>query len=268
MSKIDTLLKSGFRFNKGLGQNFLSDTNLLSAIALDAGVGESDIVLEIGVGAGTLSNELAKKAKKVIAFEIDDNLIPFLKEHLHDNVRLVHKDILKTGHDEILELVEGASFKVVANLPYYITTPIIFYFLESSLPVSSITIMVQKEVADRMVAVPKTSDYGALSLAIKARCNSKITRIVKRNMFIPPPNVDSAVVHMDVVGEHDKDVAKVIKSLFLMRRKTAINNLMSGAGRTRGQLEEIFKELGFSLMARGEEFGIEDIRKLTNALKQ
>jgi len=264
MSNIQTLLKQGFKFNKGLGQNFISDTNLLSAIVCDAEANENDLVLEIGAGAGTLTNEIAKKAKNVIAFEVDDNLIPFLRENLLGNVQLIHKDILKTSHDEILLLIKNKPFKVVANLPYYITTPIIFYFLESSLPVQSITIMVQKEVASRMAATKKTADYGALSLAIKSRCESKITRSVSRKMFMPPPNVDSAVVHMKVMREFDPKQSKIIKYLFLMRRKTAINNLMRGTGKTRAELEKIFGDLGFGLMVRGEELGIEEVKKLQN----
>jgi len=262
MNTIQKLLKQGFKFNKGLGQNFISDTNLLSAIVCDAEVNENDLVLEIGAGAGTLTNEIAKKAKKVIAFEVDDKLIPFLKENLPQNVELLHKDILKASYDEILQLTQNKTFKVVANLPYYITTPIIFYFLESNLSVQSITIMVQKEVANRMVATKKTADYGALSLAIKARCESKITRAVSRKMFMPPPNVDSAVVHMQVMREYDPKLSKIIKYLFLMRRKTAINNLMSGTGKTRAELEKIFNEIGFDLMVRGEELGIEDVRRV------
>ncbi|MCL2556412.1 MAG: 16S rRNA (adenine(1518)-N(6)/adenine(1519)-N(6))-dimethyltransferase RsmA [Firmicutes bacterium] len=264
--KIDDLIKQGFKFNKGLGQNFILDTNLLSAIVNDAGIDNDSVILEIGVGAGTLTGEIAKKAKKVIAFEIDDNLIPFLKETLPSNVQLIHQDILKVSHQSILDLVEGKKFKVVANLPYYITTPIIFLFLESMLPLDSITIMVQKEVANRMVALPKTSDYGALSLAIKARCDSRITRIVNRKMFIPPPNVDSAVVHMQIKNPYDEFLSKVIKNLFLMRRKTAINNLMSGFLMNRQKLEAIFNELGFNLMIRGEELGLEQVKNLARKL--
>jgi len=311
MSKVETLVAKGFRFNKALGQNFISDTNLLRAIVSDAEVGADDTVVEIGAGAGTLTAEIAAAARKVIAFEIDKNLIPFLQENFSgSSVDIKHMDILKTPHnlksllvhgeygndydkdidckcdnisgdsykscnsggskcDKTVEFSDSTAgqkrFKVVANLPYYITTPVIFHFLESGLAVDSITIMVQEEVARRIVARPRTADYGALSVAVAARCNAKITRLVSRNMFTPRPNVDSAVVRLKIEREYDPILSKVIKTLFVMRRKTAVNNL-TAAGISKAVIEDVFAELKLPPLSRGEEFDVDVVRGIKDGL--
>jgi len=283
MGKIEELVAQGFRFNKALGQNFISDTNLLRAIVADSALNAQDTVVEVGAGAGTLTAEIAKAAGRVVAFEVDKSLIPFLHKELSGfpNIHVQHTDILKASYALLEELTayggsspdnktgaqgaEGKRFKVVANLPYYITTPVIFYFLESVLAVDSITIMVQEEVARRIVARPKTADYGALTAAVAARCSAKITRLVSRNMFTPRPNVDSAVVNLKVEREYDPVLSKVIKSLFAMRRKTAVNNL-TAAGIHKAAVEDVFTELNISLLARGEEFSVDIVREIKNGL--
>lgn len=296
MNKIEALTGRGFKFNKALGQNFITDSNLLRAITDDAGITVADTVVEIGAGAGTLTAELAIKAKRVLTFEVDQNLLPFLSENLsaYNNVQIFMRDILRTPHNELSELIaekKGSSskeltennsaqsnskesdvannpfFKVVANLPYYITTPVLFYFLESGLAVESITVMVQSEVAKRMTAKPATADYGALTLAIAARSRAQITRFVSRNMFTPRPNVDSAVVRLDILSPFDAHLSRVIKSLFAMRRKTAVNNLSAGFNLPKAVCGEILSKAGLSEIARGEEFGIEEVKRIATLLK-
>ena len=189
-----------FKFKHSLGQNFLSDTNLLRAIVNDSGVTNFDNVLEIGVGAGALTRELANVAGKVVAIEVDRSLQPTLDKLAseYDNLSIVYANVLKLQIQEVADFFYGEPFHVVANLPYYITTPIIFYLLESTLPVRSITIMVQQEVAERIVAEPGTKDYGAITPILQLYGQSKITRYVDRRMFTPAPNVDSAVVHLNI----------------------------------------------------------------------
>ena len=196
-----------FHFNKALGQNFITDANLLDAIVADSGITSDDTVVEIGTGAGTLTRAIAKVAKKVYSFEVDRNLQPVLALSLQgvDNAEVIFRDVLKMKDDELKSVV-GDSFKVVANLPYYITTPLAMRFIESSLDVKSVTIMVQKEVALRFVAKPNTADYSAITLAIEMAGNAQITRNVSRNMFFPSPNVDSAVVRIDIDRTDRKSV--------------------------------------------------------------
>ena len=195
----DILISKGFHYNKALGQNFITDGNLLSAIVSDSGVDSGDTVVEIGTGAGTLTRAIAAKAKKVFSFELDKNLISVLDLSLKglDNVEVIFKDVLKMTDGELKEIV-GGEFKVVANLPYYVTTPMIMRFLESGLDVKSITVMVQKEVADRFIATVGSKEYAAVSLAVQMRGEARVTRIVGRQMFFPMPNVDSAVVKIVV----------------------------------------------------------------------
>lgn len=265
----DVIQSCDFHFNKNLGQNFISDTNLLDAIVSDSGVGADDIVVEIGTGAGTLTRELSKKVKKVYSFEVDKNLASVLNLTLQgiDNVEVIFKDILKMSDDEISEIV-GDKFKVVANLPYYITTPLAMRFLESSLNVESLTIMVQKEVADRFVAKSNTKDYSAITLAIEIVGNATITRNVSRQMFFPSPNVDSAVVRIDVdrnklVGEDVDLIKKLVRSAFLMRRKTLANNLSQAFSLTKEEATNIIEKAGFSPLIRGEALSLEDYIKLS-----
>ncbi len=262
-----------FRFNKALGQNFITDSNLLDAIVADSGINGDDTVVEIGTGAGTLTRAIAKVAKKVYSFEVDKNLQPVLALSLQgvDNAEVVFRDVLKMKDDELRSIV-GDKFKVVANLPYYITTPLAMRFIESSLDVRSITIMVQKEVALRFVAKPNTADYSAITLAIEMAGNAKITRNVSRNMFFPAPNVDSAVVRIDIDrakldGENVALLHKLVRSSFAMRRKTLANNLSVAFQIDKQEAGKLIEEAGFSPMVRGEALSLDDYKKLTKTLE-
>lgn len=263
-----------FRFNKALGQNFITDGNLLDAIVADSGIEEGDIVVEIGTGAGTLTRSIAKIAKKVYSFEVDKNLQPVLALSLQgvDNVEVIFRDILKMKDDEVKEIV-GGKFKVVANLPYYITTPLAMRFIESTLDVESLTIMVQKEVADRFVAKPNTADYSAITLAIEMAGDAKITRNVSRNMFYPSPNVDSAVVRIDINrnkldGENAPLLRKLVRSSFAMRRKTLANNLSVAFGINKQDATALIEKAGFAPMVRGEALSLEDYKTLARVLEK
>lgn len=262
-----------FRFNKALGQNFITDSNLLDAIVADSGINGDDTVVEIGTGAGTLTRAIAKVAKKVYSFEVDKNLQPVLALSLQgvDNAEVVFRDVLKMKDDELRSIV-GGKFKVVANLPYYITTPLAMRFIESSLDVRSITIMVQKEVALRFVAKPNTADYSAITLAIEMAGDAKITRNVSRNMFFPAPNVDSAVVRIDIDrakldGENVALLHKIVRSSFAMRRKTLANNLSVAFQIDKQEAGKLIEEAGFSPMVRGEALSLDDYKKLTKTLE-
>ncbi len=262
-----------FHFNKALGQNFITDANLLDAIVADSGITSDDTVVEIGTGAGTLTRAIAKVAKKVYSFEVDRNLQPVLALSLQgvDNTEVIFRDVLKMKDDELKSVV-GDSFKVVANLPYYITTPLAMRFIESSLDVKSVTIMVQKEVALRFVAKPNTADYSAITLAIEMAGNAQITRNVSRNMFFPSPNVDSAVVRIDIDrtkldGENAPLLHKLVRSSFAMRRKTLANNLSVAFQIDKQEAGKLIEEAGFSPMVRGEALSLDDYKKLTKTLE-
>lgn len=262
-----------FRFNKALGQNFITDSNLLDAIVADSGINGDDTVVEIGTGAGTLTRAIAKVAKKVYSFEVDRNLQPVLALSLQgvDNAEVIFRDVLKMKDDELKSVV-GDSFKVVANLPYYITTPLAMRFIESTLDVKSVTIMVQKEVALRFVAKPNTADYSAITLAIEMAGNAQITRNVSRNMFFPSPNVDSAVVRIDIDrtkldGENAPLLHKLVRSSFAMRRKTLANNLSVAFQIDKQEAGKLIEEAGFSPMVRGEALSLDDYKKLTKTLE-
>lgn len=262
-----------FHFNKALGQNFITDANLLDAIVADSGINGDDTIVEIGTGAGTLTRAIAKVAKKVYSFEVDRNLQPVLALSLQgvDNAEVIFRDVLKMKDDELKSVV-GDSFKVVANLPYYITTPLAMRFIESTLDVKSVTIMVQKEVALRFVAKPNTADYSAITLAIEMAGNAQITRNVSRNMFFPSPNVDSAVVRIDIDrtkldGENAPLLHKLVRSSFAMRRKTLANNLSVAFQIDKQEAGKIIEEAGFSPMVRGEALSLDDYKKLTKTLE-
>lgn len=262
-----------FHFNKALGQNFITDANLLDAIVADSGITSDDTVVEIGTGAGTLTRAIAKVAKKVYSFEVDRNLQPVLALSLQgvDNAEVIFRDVLKMKDDELKSVV-GDSFKVVANLPYYITTPLAMRFIESTLDVKSVTIMVQKEVALRFVAKPNTADYSAITLAIEMAGNAQITRNVSRNMFFPSPNVDSAVVRIDIdrtklSGENAPLLHKLVRSSFAMRRKTLANNLSVAFQIDKQEAGKLIEEAGFSPMVRGEALSLDDYKKLTKTLE-
>lgn len=266
----DILRASGFRFNKALGQNFIFDGNLLDAIVADAGVTAEDTVVEIGTGAGTLTARLAARAKKVFSFEVDERLRPVLDISLKgaENVEVVFRDVMKMKDDELREMI-GGEFKVVANLPYYITTPLIMRFAESTLPVSSLTVMVQKEVADRLTAEVGSADYAAVTLAVKVFGDAAVTRIVDRHMFRPAPNVDSAVVRMDRVpgrldGADEKLVRKLVRAAFAMRRKTLVNNLAASFGIPKQQATDLVTACGFPADVRGERLSLDDFIRLSH----
>lgn len=266
----DILRASGFRFNKALGQNFIFDGNLLDAIVSDAGVTAEDTVVEIGTGAGTLTARLAARAKKVFSFEVDERLRPVLDISLKgaENVEVVFRDVMKMKDDELREMI-GGEFKVVANLPYYITTPLIMRFVESTLPVRSLTVMVQKEVADRLTAEVGSADYAAVTLAVKVFGAAAVTRIVDRHMFRPAPNVDSAVVRIDRVpgrldGADEKLVRKLVRAAFAMRRKTLVNNLAASFGIPKQQATDLVTACGFPADVRGERLSLDDFIRLSH----
>lgn len=261
----DIIRDVDFHFNKALGQNFITDTNLLDAIVQDAGIEQDDIVLEIGTGAGTLTRAIGRVARKVYSFEVDKNLEKVLALSLQgaDNIEVVFRDILKMKDEEVREIVSNSQFKVVANLPYYITTPLVMRFIESTLDVKSLTIMVQKEVADRFVAKYNTPDYSAITLAIEMCGNARITRNVNRNMFYPSPNVDSAVVRIDVdrdklKGENCSLLHKLVRSAFQMRRKTLANNLSVAFGISKAEATNRIERAGFNALVRGEALSLEN----------
>ena len=271
MKMKDVLQATSFRFNKALGQNFISDTNLLKGIVADSGITPDDVVVEIGTGAGTLTRQIASVAKQVYSFEVDQNLIPVHELSLSgiDNLQVIFRDVLKMKDDEFKSIVGEGEFKVVANLPYYITTPLIMRFLESDLNVTSLTIMVQEEVGRRLVAKPNTADYSAITLAVLLRGEGTITRKVGRNMFYPAPNVDSAVVRIDVdkdklAGENKALIHKLVRSAFLMRRKTLVNNLNASFGLSKTEAAEKLIAAGLDERVRGEALSLEDYVNLSH----
>ncbi len=272
MSNVSTILKDlNFRFNKQFGQNFITDTNLLNAMVEDSGITSEDVVVEIGAGAGTLTRAIANVAKRVVAFEIDNNLREVLDLTLQglDNVEVVFKDIMKVDDAELREIV-GGDYKVVANLPYYITTPIIMRFLENEYQPNTLSIMVQKEVAERLVARPNTVDYGSITAVVDLYADTEITRIVGRNMFFPVPKVDSAVVKLSIIKDkYDCDkiaVKKIIKGAFAMRRKTLSNNMLQ-LGYHRELVESSILGAGLDIRVRGEVLGVPEFIKLNTLLK-
>lgn len=264
------LRDNNFRFKKNLGQNFITDINLLNAIVSDAGISADDTVLEVGTGAGTLTKALSRKAKKVYSFEIDTDLQPVLAQTLkgEENIEVHFKDVLRLTDKEIKSIIFD-DFKVVANLPYYITTNLIMRFIESDLNVGSITIMVQKEVADRLTAAPDTSDYGAITLAVKLWGKATIKRLVKKDLFFPQPKVDSAIINIEKNSHFDdikdkKKVIKLIKAAFHMRRKTFVNNLIANFSITKPDAITLLRDNGFAEKVRGESLSLEDLVKLSN----
>ena len=273
----EILQKYQFRMQKKYGQNFLIDTNILRKIIEAAQITKEDCVLEIGPGIGTMTQYLAEAAGSVIAVEIDKDLIPILEETLgdYDNVTLIHADILKVDlHKLSEEQGKGRPFKVVANLPYYITTPIIMALFESHIPLTSITVMVQSEVADRMQVGPVTKDYGALSLAVQYFAKPEVVARVPASCFIPRPNVDSTVIRLVRHTSPPVEVADeaylfaIIRASFNQRRKTLVNGLVNAEnlGVTRQQVEEVLEQMGISKTIRGETFTLERFAELSNRL--
>ncbi|MCH5160244.1 MAG: ribosomal RNA small subunit methyltransferase A [Clostridiales bacterium] len=251
----------GFRFNKQFGQNFLTDENLLNNICSDAEV-SGGTVLEIGAGAGTLTRVLSKNADKVVAFEIDRNLEKVLAVTLADcqNVKLVIGDVMKYKMPDI-EALCGGSYRVVANIPYYLTSPLIMRFVEEANNVTSLTLTVQKEVAERLAASPANKDYGAITVGVQAVADVEIKRILPRELFYPQPNVDSAVVHI-AFNRNKFDMSnaalfrKTVRVSFAMRRKTLVNNLAVGFNITKQQAEQILVACDLPLTCRGEELSV------------
>lgn len=274
---IEVLKKYNFNFQKRFGQNFLIDSNILEKIVSAAEITKDDCVLEIGPGIGTMTQYLAESAREVIAVEIDKALMPILEDTLssYDNVTVINEDILKVDIRKLAEEKnQGNPVKVVANLPYYITTPIIMGLFESHVPLKSITIMVQKEVADRMQVGPGTKDYGALSLAVQYYAKPEVVAYVSPECFIPKPNVGSAVIRLDrydnppVQVENEEFMFKVIRAAFNQRRKTLANGLgnASDLNITRQQAQDALMELDFSPSIRGEALTLEEFAKLSNYL--
>lgn len=274
---IEILKKYNFVFQKKYGQNFLIDTHVLDKIVASADIKKTDFVLEIGPGIGTLTQYLCENAAKVAAVEIDDMLIPILNDTLkdYDNVEIIHNDILKVDINGLVQKYNaGKPVKVVANLPYYITTPIIMGLFESKVPLDSITIMVQKEVAQRMQAGPGTKDYGALSLAVQYYADADIVANVPPNCFMPRPAVGSAVIRLTKHRENlynvydEKKLFAIIRASFNQRRKTLLNGLKNAANLSysKEQIEEAISRMGLSPTVRGESLTLEQFAELSNIL--
>lgn len=266
--------KYGFVFKKGLGQNFLSSQSVLEDIAMASEI-ENEGVIEIGPGFGVLTNELAKRAKKVVALEIDDRLIPVLADTLgeYDNVKVINQDVLKTDMKKLIDdEFDGEKVSVAANLPYYITTPIITALIEGGLPLKNLVVMVQKEVADRIIATPGTKNYGAISVLCQYYTDPELVCTVGANMFVPPPKVDSAVVKMAfrntpaVSIKDEKIFFKTVKAAFSQRRKTLLNCLVSNFPHTKAELTELMESVGIEPTRRGETLSLEEFARLSDIL--
>lgn len=272
--------KYGFKLSKSLGQNFLTDKHIIDKIIEDSFIGEQDLVIEIGPGIGVLTHEAAEAAGKVIAVEIDKNLIPILQETLkeHDNVEIINRDILKTDLNEVIDansLINGkerTGVKIIGNLPYYITTPIIMKILEDGVRADSITIMMQKEVADRIKAEAGTKAYGALSVAVQYYCT--VTHVVNapKEVFVPNPKVDSTVIRLDIRKEKpvtlkdEKLFFQCIKAGFGQRRKTMSNSLTGVNGMSKADVGEVLNLIGIDPGRRAETMNIEEFAMLANAV--
>ena len=274
---IEVLQKYGFNFQKKFGQNFLINTGVLEEIIEAAEITKDDFVLEIGPGIGTMTQYLCENAREVVAVEIDKNLIPILADTLsaYDNVEVINEDILKVDIKALAEERNaGKPIKVVANLPYYITTPIIMGLFESHVPIDSITIMVQKEVADRMQEGPGSKEYGALSLAVQYYANPKIVVNVPPSCFMPQPKVGSAVIRLTrheqppVDVEDERLMFQLIRASFNQRRKTLANGLnnYSGLNLSKEVIQQCIEELGVPVTIRGEALSLEQFAKLSNII--
>ena len=269
--------KHNFKFSKSLGQNFLIDDNVIDRILEGARLSETDRIIEVGPGIGTLTREMGKVAENVVAIEIDKTLIPILKETLADldNVEVVNEDILKVDVQGLInEKLNGGPVKLVANLPYYITTPIVMKFLEEDIPVTDIVVMVQKEVADRMNAKPSTKDYGALSVAVQYYCDTEIVAKAPRHMFVPQPNVDSIVIGLNVrdekkyVVDNEDIFFKTVKASFGQRRKTLLNSLGGLGFLSKDQIREALQAANIDEKRRGETLSIDEFANLSNEINK
>ena len=275
------LERHGFTFKKSFGQNFLTDTNILQKIVDTAEIDKNVNVIEIGPGIGALTEFLAESAAEVMAFEIDDRLVPILADTLRDfdNVTVVNQDILKVDLAQYIAEFKNPDLpiKVVANLPYYITTPILMHLIESGIPFSEFVVMMQREVADRISAQPNTKAYGSLSIAVQYYMTAKVAFIVPRTVFVPAPNVDSAILKMvrrdqpAVEVKDEKFFFKVSKVSFVHRRKTLWNNLTSHFGKseeTKAKLTAALEQAELSPSVRGEALTLADFARLADALKE
>lgn len=269
--------KHNFKFSKSLGQNFLIDDNVIDRILEGARLSETDRIIEVGPGIGTLTREMGKVAENLVAIEIDKTLIPILKETLADldNVEVVNEDILKVDVQGLInEKLNGGPVKLVANLPYYITTPIVMKFLEEDIPVTDIVVMVQKEVADRMNAKPSTKDYGALSVAVQYYCDTEIVAKAPRHMFVPQPNVDSIVIGLHVrdekkyVVDNEEIFFKTVKASFGQRRKTLLNSLGGLGFLSKDQIREALQAANIDEKRRGETLSIDEFANLSNEINK
>ncbi|GIN93500.1 ribosomal RNA small subunit methyltransferase A [Siminovitchia terrae] len=271
--------KYGFSFKKSLGQNFLIDPNILRNITEYAGLTKETGVIEIGPGIGALTEHLARTAKKVVAYEIDQRLLPILADTLapYDNVKIIHEDILKADIHQMIEkeFAEVKEIMVVANLPYYVTTPIILKLLEEKLPIRGIVVMLQKEVGDRIAAKPGTKEYGSLSIAIQFYTTAETVMIVPKSVFVPQPNVDSAVIRMllrerpAVSVKDERFFFHITKMSFAQRRKTLMNNLTSGLPDGKKRKSDIASALelaGIEPSRRGETLSMDEFAALSEAL--
>lgn len=273
---MDLVKKHGFKFTKSLGQNFLIDDNIIDKIVDGAGAGPGDKIIEVGPGIGTLTRELASRADKLMAVEIDRNLIPILADTLGDynNVKIVNEDIIKADIRGLIdENLDGGPVKLVANLPYYITTPIIMRFLEEDINVTDIVVMVQKEVAERMNAQPGGKDFGALSVAVQYYCDTEIVAKVPRHLFVPQPNVDSIVIALRVRPERKYKVDdealffRVVKAAFGQRRKTLLNSISSMGTLSKDGVKEALLEAGIDEKRRGETLSLDEFALLSNTIE-
>lgn len=276
---IEVLQKYQFNFQKRFGQNFLIDSYVLEKIIREAGIKKDDMVLEIGPGIGTMTQYLAEAAREVVAIEIDKNLIPILEDTLseYENVTIINEDVLKVDLKQlVLEKNQGKPIKVVANLPYYITTPIIMELLESKLSIESITIMVQKEVADRMQEGPGSKEYGALSLAVQYYAKPEIVANVPCNCFMPRPKVGSAVIRLTlhqnpvIEVENEEFMFSLIRASFNQRRKTLVNGIGNAPNINVGKEEvaRALEEMGLSVSIRGEMLSLNEFAALANLLSK
>lgn len=269
------MARHGVTFNKGLGQNFLVDPEVCPAMAEAAGLDENTCAIEIGPGVGVLTAELAKRAGKVLSFELDERLLPVLKETLaeFDNVEIINKDVMKADLKGIIEeKCKGMDIVVCANLPYYITSPIIMLLLESRLPLKSITVMVQKEAADRLCAEVGSRDGGAVTVAVNYYAESEKLFFVPRDSFLPPPKVNSEVIRLTVREnppvnvKNEANFFKTVKAAFSQRRKTAENSLSSGTGMKKDVIAQALAEAGLEKTVRAEKMTMEDFAKLSDIL--
>ncbi|WP_102336477.1 16S rRNA (adenine(1518)-N(6)/adenine(1519)-N(6))-dimethyltransferase RsmA [Salimicrobium jeotgali] len=276
----DILTKAGFSFKKSLGQNFLVDVNILKNMLRHAGIGENTAAIEIGPGIGALTEQLALHAGSVTAFEIDQRLVPILEEELSsfDNATIINEDILKADIAKVVHELsrDHEEVRVVANLPYYITTPILMRLLMDRLPFRSITVMIQKEVAERMAASPGTKSYGSLSIAVQYYTEASIPMTVPKSVFMPQPNVDSAVLHLEKRAEPPVDVQdedfffEIVRASFKQRRKTLINNLGSffKGSLDKNEIRERMESSGIDPGRRGESLSMEEFARLADVFHE